>query len=97
MQGLFDVVDQQAFGGRVVGRKNQLVDAAAKLGAHDPFTGGGGQNQANGLLDVALTGGQGDAAPRVNLQRKGQPLPQKFTVANVVGHATLQSTRWGNP
>jgi len=86
-QGALHVVCHQALRLRVVGREDQLPDAAAKFRAHDALAGHGPQDNANGLFDVVLAGGQGDLAARAELEWEGQPLAEKLRIS-LVTHAT---------
>src|SRR6185369_4880712 len=57
-----DVVRNEGLGRGVVRRKDEVVDAAAPLGAHLPLAEGGADDDAHRLLDVALVLAELDAA-----------------------------------
>src|SRR5712692_3113853 len=62
----FDVVRHQGLRRGVVGREDEVVDAAAPFGAHLPLAEGGANDDAHRLLDVGLVLAELDAAVRAD-------------------------------
>src|SRR5581483_9390755 len=78
-----DLVGDPAGGGGVGGGEDEVVDGAAELRPHRPLAGGGGQDEPHRLLELPVTGGQGDGAGGVGVDGKGPSRPDELLAHDV--------------
>ena len=75
-QRLLDFGADPLAASRAVDRlEDQLVDAAAEIGAHHALAGRGLENDADRLADILLVFGRGDAAACAGRRRPASPSP----------------------